>query len=66
MAKINENFRLIVEYTWLIIAVVSIATSIHSSFRNGLFNKDTLSFLLMAIVSFMMFLFRRNMRKRNS
>jgi hypothetical protein len=66
MAKINENFRLIVEYTWLIIAVISIATSTHSAFRNGLFNKDTLSFLLMAIVSFMMFLFRRNMRKRNS
>jgi len=65
MAKINENFRLIVEYTWLVIAVVSLATSAHSAFRSGVIHRDTLSFLFMAIISLMMFLFRRNMRKRN-
>jgi len=63
MAKINEQFRLIVEYTWLVIAVVSIATSTHSAFRNGLIHKDTISFFFISIIAFLMFLFRRNYRK---
>lgn len=63
MAKINEQFRIIVEYTWLIIAVVSIATSSHSAFRNGMIHKDTISFFFISIIAFLMFFIRRKFRK---
>jgi len=63
MAKINEQFRIIVEYTWLVIAVVSISTSTHSAFRNGFIHKDTISFFFISLIALLMFLFRRNFRK---
>ena len=65
MAQIRDTFKLIVEYTWLTISVISIATATHSALKSGLFHKETMTFILMSIISFFMFIFRRNMRKRN-
>ena len=66
MAQIRDSFKLIVEYTWLTISVISIATATHSAFKSGFTHKDTITFILMSIISFFMYIFRRNIRKRNS
>jgi hypothetical protein len=64
MSKMSSQFGIIVEYLWLVIAIVSFATSIHSAYKFGITGKDTITFFVMSIIAVMMFLFRRSQRKR--
>ncbi len=62
MSKVSNTVRIIVEYTWLIIACISVFTVVVSARKNGFMHKDTLSFIVIGIISCMMFFFRRNQR----
>lgn len=62
MTKLQENIRLFVEYTWLLIAVVAAVFAIYSIVKYGFYNKDSLSFIVICAVSVMMFLLRRKTR----
>ena len=50
MTKLQENIRLFVEYTWLLIAVVAAVFAIYSIVKYGFYNKDSLSFIVICAV----------------
>jgi len=50
------------EYTWLIIGVLSFATWLFTSIQEGF--KDNLMLLGISVTSFAMFFFRKHLRKQ--
>jgi len=62
--KKNFNRNRILEIVWLIVAVLSIAAGIHKTYIEGGFRESYLFFII-AFISFLMFFFRRSMRKKD-
>ncbi|MBI5218881.1 MAG: hypothetical protein HY958_08120 [Bacteroidia bacterium] len=56
----NRLFRKILEYTWLVVAILSLAAGIHKTWRSGF--AQSYPFFIMAFVSILMFMFRRFVR----
>jgi len=64
MSKMNKRTNHILEIVWLIVAILSLFAGIHQTFTQG-FSESWL-FLLIAVIGFLMFSFRRNLRKKFS
>jgi hypothetical protein len=60
----NKRTNHILEIFWLIVAILSLIAGIHQTFTEG-FGKSWLFFLI-AVVGFLMFYLRRNLRKKIS
>jgi TM2 domain-containing membrane protein YozV len=58
----NNKVLHILEIFWLIVAVLSLGAGIHQTFNEGI--RRSWLFLLIALIGFIMFLLRRNLRKR--
>jgi len=59
----NKKKLRILELVWLTVAILSVITGIHSTANAG-FSSGMLFFLI-ALVSFAMYFFRRNMRRKS-
>jgi len=59
----NKKRLRILELVWLIVAILCVITGIHSTNNSGF--SSGMVFLLMALIAFVMYFFRRNMRRKN-
>ncbi|NQU81394.1 MAG: hypothetical protein HQ543_07725 [Bacteroidetes bacterium] len=59
----NKKKLRILELVWLTVAILCVISGIHSTGNSGLISG--MLFFLMALVSFVMYFFRRNMRRKN-
>lgn len=57
----SKIFRLILEYTWLGVAVLSLGAGVHKTYKTG-FGESYLFFIIV-FISILMYMFRRHMRK---
>jgi len=62
MKTFQRKIKVVVEYTWLVIACISVVFCILSIKKDGLLHTDSISFFFIIIVSTLMFLYRRNQR----
>jgi len=51
----------ILEYLWLLICISGIITAVHAFNKHG-FGKDSISFIIISIFSFFMYLVKKNKR----
>lgn len=56
----SKLFKKILEYTWLLIAILSLGAGIHKTYKIGL--GSSYAFFIMAFISVLMYMFRRNLR----
>jgi hypothetical protein len=66
MKRYQEIVRMCVEYTWLVIACVSLVFAIYSCVKYGVWNKDTVTFFIITPISFFMYFVRRKTRLTKS
>lgn len=60
--KMNNKFRIIIEYTWLAVTVMALAAIVTSAMNRDM--RNVAVFSIISLISFVMFIFRRNQRKR--
>jgi len=60
--KRSFNRNKILETIWFIVAIVSVVTGIHKTYIDGSFRESYLFFII-SLIAFLMFFFRRSMRK---
>ncbi|HBX49862.1 MAG: hypothetical protein A2275_03035 [Bacteroidetes bacterium RIFOXYA12_FULL_35_11] len=60
----SKLFRKILEYTWLVIAVLSVIAAVHKTYRQGF--SESYPFYIITFIAVLMFFFRRYTRKNNS
>ncbi len=56
----SKIFRLILEYTWLGVAILSIGAGIHKTYRFGF--QESYLFFVISFISVLMYMFRRYVR----
>jgi len=59
----NKKKLRILELVWLTVAILCVISGIHSTGKSGL--SSGMLFFSMALVSFVMYFFRRNMRRKS-
>ena len=59
-----DKFHTIMEYVWIIIAIISLITWIFNGVKEGF--KNNLMLLVISVISFFMFLLRRYIRKQKA
>jgi hypothetical protein len=60
--KKNFNRNKILETVWFIVALLSVVAGIHKTYTDGGFRESYLFFII-SLIAFLMFFFRRSMRK---
>ena len=60
--KKNFNRNKILETVWFVVAIVSVLAGIHKTYTDGSFRESYLFFII-SLIAFLMFFFRRSMRK---
>jgi hypothetical protein len=50
------------EIIWLVIALITLLTGIYNTFTNGLTQRDSYMFFIMAAISYALYIARRNLR----
>jgi ABC-type Fe3+ transport system permease subunit len=57
----NKKAALVLEYMWLILGIITLASGIYETIRSGF--SEAYLFFIMTVISLFMFSYRRRLRK---